>query len=440
MSTNEVESNTNQHAAIPPREAEGSADQWTALTCPQKKPPRYLFKEETRDSFDRHFARELAKCQDMFNEYFKGSKEERLRVEENLKKELPHVIASEGWRQVLDSLTAQYWLSLIIPLLPIILSFVMPWLIANRQWQYNVLVAFLGIIGATILTIALVMISPLFEPNDLFGSFGLLIMLALTAGCFGGLYAKQPTGWELWATPVAAFGLLCALLFVVNLVSNLSSALISHVTIARYFNTELSYCILSILCGLSESPEEYTVYMAKQSYYVGNLIERHWQRLLTAQTSPPAVQRQVRDTIRCFAAGMYEIGFKVTFLRKEPDPESLESKLVDTMASQLTALTTFRYGDLFKSKPQEVGARPRLQKVLRGLRSVIAAIAPITLLLVLPKAFNFDISADLYGTLLTVSLAWLAIYVIGWLDPRGLTNVSSLTNVTSLFTSNKHGD
>lgn len=444
MSTSEVESSANQQAVIPPKEAEASTDQWEAWPRPKRKPHRYLFNKDTRDFFDGYFAAELGNCQHMFSRHFRGSAEERSRVEVNLEKELPRVVASEAWLRVLDldKLTDQTWLACTIVYFPIVLSFVLPWLIASRQWQYNVLVAFVGVIGAAILMFAGVTLLPLFKPGDLFGSFGLLVILALTVGCFAGLYAGQPTGWEFLATPVATFGLFCVLLFVVNLISNLSSVLISRVMIARYFNTELSYCILYALSGISDerTTAKSIIHTAEKCYYVGNLIERRWQRFLTAPTSPPAVQRQIRDTIRCFAAGMYEIGFKVTFLKKEPDPGSLESKLVDTMASQLTALTTFRYGDLFECKPQEFSARPRLQKVLHGLRSVIAAIAPVTLLLVLPKALNFTISANLYGTLLTVSLAWIAIYVIGWLDPKGLTNVSSLTNVTNLFSSSKHGD
>jgi hypothetical protein len=54
----------------------------------------------------------------------------------------------------------------------------------------------------------------------------------------------------------------------------------------------------------------------------------------------------------------------------------------------------------------------------------------MTLLIALPKAFAFTIKPDLYATLLTVSLAWLALYIVGWLDPKGLSQVSAMTGVT----------
>jgi VIT1/CCC1 family predicted Fe2+/Mn2+ transporter len=174
--------------------------------------------------------------------------------------------------------------------------------------------------------------------------------------------------------------------------------------------------------------------VAGESYYVAKIIEQHWRQLLTAPSSAPSVQRRMQDTIRGLAAGMHEIGLSATFSTSVPDSkETFEAKLTDIIARQLTALTTFRYGDLIVAEAGEITSRPWLQRVLRSIRSVIASLAPITPLLVLPKALKFTISASLYGTLLTVSLAWLALYVIGWLDPKALANVSSLPKVIDLL-------
>lgn len=430
------ESDGDQKTAVPHKGAEVSANQWSAFNCPKKK-PSFPFSRETRKIFDEHFVDQLRTCQSMFSKYFNGSDEERARAERSLQEELPHVVASEGWLKVLDE-RLSYDLAFLIILLPVILCIVMPWLVGNHHWWYNILVVLAGAAGYAIaLALVMYVLYPIVEPSRVDGSLGLLTMLALSIGSFAALYAKRPAGWEFFAATVAAFGLFCTIGVVLTFVSELSSALIRRVTIGRYFEAELSYFVFCMLKSLSsETSKERLIDIADKSYYAGKLIEQRWQRLRTSQASPPALQRQVHDTVRRCAAGMYEIGFQVTFPAGASNPEMLEDKL----ATQLTALATFQYGDLIQADPQEVSARPRLQTILRSLRSVIAAIAPVTLLLVLPKAFHLSVSASLYGTLLTVSLAWLAIYVIGWLDPNGLANVSSLTSVTGILGSGKRGN
>lgn len=43
---------------------------------------------------------------------------------------------------------------------------------------------------------------------------------------------------------------------------------------------------------------------------------------------------------------------------------------------------------------------------------------PITLLLVVPRQFHVELEKGLFGTLLTISPAWLVLYVLSWLDPK----------------------
>lgn len=409
-------------------------DQWGTLHCPMRG-PRFPFGNKTKGVFRDHYKGQLDSYQIMFNTYFKGTTEERSRAEKSLKEKLPHVAASEAWREALKSSVDGLGLA---PLtVAVIVCAVMPLLVADHPRWNNAITVLASLIGTMILVGLAAIIEPVVSPGDSSGNAWFLVLIALSVGSCAVLYAQQPTGWVIWATSFAALGAFCALAFAATLASNLSSALLTRITIAGYFNAELSYCILGILNAVSnEAPD--MVYVASKSYFVANLIEQHWQRLLTAQTTDPAVLQQVRATVRGFAAGMREVGLSVTFPTKSPDSEeSFESKLLSLMARQLTAFTTFRYGDLITAEVAELHVRPWFQKVLRGLRSVIAAITPVIMLLVLPKAFNFTISANLYGTLLTVSLAWLALYVVGWLDPKALANVSSLSTVTSIFGPNK---
>jgi hypothetical protein len=367
----------------------------------------------------------------MFNAHFKGSEKERLDTESHLKEKLSHVAACDAWRGALNYSAAQVWFS---PLaLAVILCSMLPWLIASNQWWYNVLATVAGLVAAALLIGLIDKIGALFYPRQVDGGLGLLVILALSAGFIAWMYAQRPLGWLFFATAAVAFASFWAVLFLVNLARILAVALISRVKVTRYFNAELSDSILSMLENLSSKEPDLT-YIARESYYVAKIIEQHWQQLLTAQTTAPAAQQRVRDTVRGVAAGMHEMGLSATFPTKSPDSkENFEAKLMGKMARQLTALTTFRYGDLLVAEAAEIIARPWPQRVFRGAGSVIAALAPITLLLVLPKVFNFTIGANLYGTLLTVSLAWLALYVIGWLDPKALAKVSSLPKVTGLI-------
>ena len=409
---------------------EQPTDRWGSETCPLRG-PRFPFSGPTRIIFHNYFVSHLNTCQDMFDAHFKGPDKERSEAEGYLKQELSHVAACDAWREALNYSAAQVAYPPVI--LTVITCFVLPWLIASNQWWYNVLATVASLVAAALLIRLLKKVGALFYPRQVDGELGLLAILALSAGVITWMYTQHPLGWVFFATTAVAFASFCTVLFLVNLARLLTIALISRVKVTRYFNAELSDSILSMLEHLS-SKDPNLKYVASQCYYVAKIIEQHWQQLLTAQTTSPAAQQRVRDTVRGVAAGMHEMGLSATFSTKSPDSkENFEVKLMDKMARQLTALTTFRYGDLIVAEATEIIARPWPQRVFRGAGSVIAALAPITLLLVLPKVFHFTISANLYGTLLTVSLAWLALYVIGWLDPKALAKVSSLQKVTGLI-------
>jgi hypothetical protein len=413
------------------------ADLWGDLRCPLRG-PKFPFKSATRDVFRRYFKNQLNSEQEMFNSYFEGSDNERLRAEKYLRDHLPEVVARDAWGEALQRANKESILPFILPL---ILCIVMPWLVASHSLGYNILVALAGVIGVTALgfIVLWVILAPL-EGGWLDSTTGGFIVVALCAGAVAWLYEQRSTGWVFLSVIAAALGLFFATYLVQDIATDLTIALLNRITIARYFQAELSAVFLEILSSLSKEPPE-NAQAAKNAYYAAELIERHWRKLLAGQTFHPAIQQRVRTTIRGIAAGMREIGVYLTFPTKiASSEESFESKMIRIMAKQLTALAASRYGDLIVAEAPEVAIQPRLWEVVRGIRSVIAAIAPITLLFVIPRVFNIAISENLNGTLLTVSLGWLALYIVGWLDPKGLANVSKLPDITNVFGSQKRGD
>lgn len=414
--------------------AEVSADLWDNLTCPLRG-PRFPFGNATKDVFRLYFRSRLNADQRMFDSHFEGSDNERLHAEKSLREHLPEVVARDAWREALRSWTDDsYW--------PLILSgilcIVTPWLVASYSWWYNILAMLTGAAGAVALVVFLlyVVMSPL-ENGRMDSDTGILIIAALFVGATAWLYEQRPIGWLFLSTAVAASALLFATIFVQGIASELAILILHRIKIVRHFHAELSDTFLGILASLSKEPAE-NAEAASSAYYVAGLIEHHWQQRLPGQTSDPAIQQRVRTAIRGIAAGMREIGVNLAFPTKIANSEeSFESKMVRIMAKQLTALTTFRYGDLIVVDAPEVAIRPRFWRILRSIRSVIAAIAPITLLLIIPRAFNFTINENLNGTLLTVSLGWLALYIIGWLDPKGLDNFTKLPDITNIISTSK---
>jgi len=252
----------------------------------------------------------------MFDAHFKGPDKERSEAEGYLKQGLSHVAACDAWREALNYSAAQVAYPPVI--LTVITCFVLPWLIASNHWWYNALATVASLVAAALLIRLLKKVGALFYPRQVDGELGLLAILALSAGVITWMYTQHPLGWVFFATTAVAFASFCTVLFLVNLARLLTIALISRVKVTRYFNAELSDSILSMLEHLSSKDPNLT-YVASQCYYVAKIIEQHWQQLLTAQTTSPAAQQRVRDTIRGVAAGMHEMGLSATFSTKSPD-------------------------------------------------------------------------------------------------------------------------
>jgi hypothetical protein len=437
MGASEIESSADKYStdATSNGEIGKSANPWENWACPLRG-PQFPFGSKSKAVFRQYFKRRLHVDEITFNSHFKGSDKERSHAERYLKAQLPQVVARDAWRKIWSRL--HYRIIGLAVILVVILCIAMPWLVADYGRRYNIWATVVGLAGMLMLLFLLVAISQLWKPLGSNAAF--FVAGAVSAGATTWLFERQPSGWVFWSTALAAFSLLAVGSICLNIVTIiLPIALLRRTKITRYLHAELSESVLRILDSLSTEPPNFTA-VASDAYYIAKIIEQHWQRVLTMQNSDAAVQQRVRVAVVGVASGMREIGLSATFPpRISNSGESFESKMVSTMAKQLTALTTFRYGDLIVAQPTEVAVQSWLWKALRNIRSVIAAIAPITLLLVIPKVFNLTVSPGLNSTLLTISLGWLALYIIGWLDPKALINVSSMADVTNLFKLHKPG-
>jgi hypothetical protein len=411
-------------------------DRWRDIPCPLHG-PRFPFSYATKDVFHTYYASRLDQDQDAFERYFRGSEDDKSEAETRLRAELPEVVARDAWRTAFESFSNNV---VFVPTaVAVVACVVMPWNMADLPWWQDLVVALVGVAGVAVLFAVLIGLEKLLEPRNLSSSSGLLAILALSAGAVAWLYTDKPGAWVLLLVPISAFSILITAMFLLNSAAIVVAALLNRRKAAIYVHADLSDEILNTLNAMSHQPWNYRE-IAASFHYLADNFERNWRQLLVSGPLAPTIQPRVHQMALDIAAGLRQTALKASFpTRNGGAGRSFATTFAEQAARQATAIVTLRYGDLPRTESADIPVRSRIRQLAHAAGSVIAAISPITLLIVLPRAFDFTVNPDLNGTLLTVSLAWLALYVVGWLDPKSLGNVSTMAGLAGSLKTGKRG-
>jgi hypothetical protein len=108
------------------------------------------------------------------------------------------------------------------------------------------------------------------------------------------------------------------------------------------------------------------------------------------------------------------------------------------LSGQLRAVALGQWGELETAEVPSGSTISTIRRILSGLKSLIVATGPIALVFVVPrvlKAQDPPIVVDdrLIGTVATISVAWLAVYLISWLDPHATQHVETTSNVLGIL-------
>ena len=394
--------------------------------------PGFPFTMKLKTAFRADYHEQLAKYELNFSSHFKGTLEEREAAEFRARDTYPHVAALNAWHTAwTKSLEDLSWPIVAATLLAAVVA---PWLVTDKGILFTIASMLGGFVGMLIVVVVIWAVASVFESTD--RPLGYLTMLVLCSGAVAWTYAKQPPIGAAIVTTAAGIGTFVASFLVTSFLVGASKAIVNRIKVSRYLDAELSISMLNAIDCLTAGPENYAD-IARYCDYASVLLERDWRRSCTLGLSAP-VQFSLSERIKAISAGMRELGLKASFSCRNPqDPSSFDSALMTTMEDQLTAMMTFRYGDLFHAEDEAIVVS-RLKRFAHVLRTAVAGFAPIVALFVLPRIFpGHPIPDTLFGTFLLVSLGWLALYVVSWLDPNANVKVSALSGVTDIFGKSK---
>jgi hypothetical protein len=173
--------------------------------------------------------------------------------------------------------------------------------------------ALAGLVGGVILIQIASTVEDYLRPRRLSHPYGLLLLIALSAGAVAGLYERKPAGWEYLVLPISAFGIFTTCLFVVNLSQVVLAALVNRKIAGHFAHADLSDSILVALNTISEEePADYRK-VASLLYISAESFERNWRQLLADGDLPPSMGPRLNRIAQRIAAGMRQLGMEVNF-------------------------------------------------------------------------------------------------------------------------------
>jgi hypothetical protein len=406
----------------------GDPGRWSDLPFPWEPP----FTKKLKTAFEDDYHKQLVTYESTFFKHFNGTIEERKAAESRARQTYPHVAALNAWHAAwTKSLEDLNWPIVAATFLAAVVA---PWLVTEKGIFFTIASTLGGFVGMLIVVVVIWAAASVFDSVD--RPLGHLTMLVLCSGAVAWTYAKQPPIGAVIVTTAAGIGTLVASFLLTSFLEGTSKAIVNRIKVSRYLDAELSISMLNVIDCLTAGPENYAG-IARYCDYASVLLERDWRRSCTLGLSAP-VQFSLSERIKAISAGMRELGLKASFSTRNPlDSLSFDSALMKTMEDQLTAMMTFRYGDLFHAEDEAVVVS-RLKRFAHVVRTAVAGFAPIVALFVLPRLFpGHPIPDSLFGTFLLVSLGWLALYVVSWLDPNANVKVSALSGVADIFNRSK---
>jgi hypothetical protein len=404
-------------------------DAWSNIPYPGGG-PRFPLAKSTREVFNNYYRSQLERDQAAFLAHFRGSDLERATTEARLRSGLPRIVGLDAWQEALNVVANQV---IVVPLLlTVVAAFMTPQMLGEQSIWFTFLITIAGLLGGVLLWALAAGLETLIEPKTL-GAAGILTMLALSAGAMAWLYEVRPTGWMVLGTAILAFSFLLSILFVIELIRIVATTLLNRRKLAIDASSELSEKVIGAIIVASSQPLN-SLAIASSLNSIADFLERNWRHLFVAEPLSVATQQRVRQVVLRIVSGIRQTSLEACFpVGGTPlGAVAAESVLVDRVVGIANAILNRSYGDLPTAEPVEIATKSRLRTILHGVGSGVAAFAPVALLVGLPWALDFTVNSDLNGTLLTVSLAWLALYVVRWLDPEALNNVSSVTGMTDI--------
>jgi hypothetical protein len=166
--------------------------------------------------------------------------------------------------------------------------------------------------------------------------------------------------------------------------------------------------------------------------YIARVVERAgntFRSSLKSATTEAMVQRQYQG----IAASIRKLALNVIFAKTGTREEVRES-----LSRLIRAVSTGRWGELEGEVPASPNTVSTIRRVLSSLKSIVVAIGPIIIVLAAPRILEaqnppIEVDGRLTSTLATVSIAWLVVYLISWLDPRASEHVTTTGSVIGMI-------
>ncbi len=377
--------------------------------------PMVLLTPGTRDAFDALYGSRLDGLQDSFAGFVRvADPAERAALEDAFGTRIAWIVRSDASRDSLAD-AEPFW----IAVAPAVLAcFVVPVVLAGGPSISVLWMSCAAVVLAAGLVLALLPVAALVDvllgrpdAGDSLATALVFETVLLAAGWVA--LTMRPLGFEILCGAVAGAAIALGVLYLLAVLNGAYEAVLRCRKFIRDPEAEIIETLLLVAERLPPSEPPDFRYVAENLSYVAQIVDTAWRQLVPV-VQTPAVQTRWRATLAGAAAGLRDLSSLAAF----PDTATA-GRLEKSLAVELTAFVTGHYGDLLVGVPDGTDAvRPRLSRFFRGLGALVAAVMPIALLLVLPRVFAVVLDDGLFRTLLTISLSWLVLYVISWLDPK----------------------
>jgi hypothetical protein len=156
--------------------------------------------------------------------------------------------------------------------------------------------------------------------------------------------------------------------------------------------------------------------------YIANLMERCLPKHL--RTRDPDSDRHIAEHCRGMACAVRQI--KMQFVLNSTSPPS---ELASQLVPAIPHIARSNWSKIVHVDQQERPTAPRWTGALRMLRSFVAAVAPLAVLLTL-RAIAPSVPDKILDQALPIAVTWLLVSIITWIDPG---NGERTSNVKSMF-------
>lgn len=381
--------------------------------------PKVLLTSGRRHLFDELYRSRLDGLQESFAGFVQvADPAEKAAFEDAFGERIAWIVRSDASRDSLAE-AKPFW-SAVVP--ASIVCFIVPAILAGGPSISVFLMSCAALMLAAVIVLTSLLVAPLVnvllarpDAGDSLATALVVETVLIAAGWWA--LTMRPVGFEILCGAAAGAAVALGVLYVLALLTSAYEAMLRRLKFIHDPEAEIIETLLLVAERLtSPEPPDFR-YAAANLSYVAQTMDTTWRQLVPV-VQTPTVQTRWRAALAGNAAGLRDLSSLAAF----PDTTTAD-RLQQSLAVELTALVTGHYGDLLVGEPDGTDAvRPRLSRFFRGLGALVAAVMPIALLLVLPRVFAVNLDEGLFRTLLTISLSWLVLYVISWLDPkRGAT-------------------